>query len=219
VTRSGTVEVGSRGIVNALSESEVFALSTGGEESIRGLVARKESRALGDGVVVGTPLEHDSITDIGIDEGGNIAEDTLRRSDNYGVGGTFTDATGTASSLARRTTLVSSTGSAAELSHTFGDTVVVSRLVPGTGTIAGRRSVLRLHGGRSACNGGLLPLSRLFVTLGRLLVTLRRLLIALRRLLVALRRLLIALSGFLVALLRFVALGLLVALRTVIVLH
>ena len=81
VVGNGTVEEGGVGIVDNLLEDEVLQLDTRGEGGVRGLVARSELRALGNGVVVSTPDELDGIADGSVDGEGNVTEDTLGRSD------------------------------------------------------------------------------------------------------------------------------------------
>ena len=78
---NSAVEEGGVGIVDNLLEDEVLQLDTRGEGGIGGLVARSELRALGNGVVVGTPDELDGIADGSVDGEGNVTEDTLSRSD------------------------------------------------------------------------------------------------------------------------------------------
>lgn len=70
---------------------EVLVVLAGGEESITRLVARQELRALGDGVVVGTPHELDGVTDGRIQGEGNVTQDALSRGDDDGVGGASAD--------------------------------------------------------------------------------------------------------------------------------
>ena len=81
VVGNGAVEEGGVGIVDNLLEDEVLQLDTGGEGGIRGLVARSELRALGNGVVVSTPDELDGISNGSVDGEGDVTEDTLSRSD------------------------------------------------------------------------------------------------------------------------------------------
>lgn len=84
----GAVEEGRGGVIHDLREDEVLVLRSRGEERIGSLVARKQRRRFGDGVVVSTPHEFDGITDGGIDGEGDVAEDTLSGSDDDSVGST-----------------------------------------------------------------------------------------------------------------------------------
>jgi len=74
------------GIVDDLLKDEVLQLNARGEGSVGSLVARSEDGALGDGVVVGAPDEFDGITDGSVDGEGDVAEDTLGRSNPDDVG-------------------------------------------------------------------------------------------------------------------------------------
>jgi hypothetical protein len=81
-------EVSRLGVVDGLEVGEALGLESGGEVVRGGLVAELESGSLGDGVVVGVPLELDGVADGGIDGEGDETEDTLRRCDDDGVSNT-----------------------------------------------------------------------------------------------------------------------------------
>lgn len=57
MARGSAVEEGWVGVVHHLSEGKRHVLFPGSERSVGRLVARSQFRALGDSVVVGTPLE------------------------------------------------------------------------------------------------------------------------------------------------------------------
>lgn len=86
---NSTVEEEGVSIVDDLIKGETLQLNTGGERRIGSCVARSELRALGDGMVVSAPDEPDGVTDRGVDGEGDIAKDTLGRSnvDDVGVAG------------------------------------------------------------------------------------------------------------------------------------
>lgn len=88
VTRSTAVEVDRVGVVNDLLKDESCVLLAGSEGAVASLVARSELARLGDGVVVRAPHEHDGITDGRVHGERNVTENTLRRSDDDGVGDT-----------------------------------------------------------------------------------------------------------------------------------
>ena len=77
---NGAVEEERVGIVDDLLKDEVLQLNARGEGRVGSLVAGSELRAFGDGVVVSTPDELDGITNGSVDGEGDVAEDTLGRS-------------------------------------------------------------------------------------------------------------------------------------------
>jgi hypothetical protein len=93
MTGDGAHEEDGLGGVDDLGEGEGSALDTRGEECVAGLVAGSELIGLGDGVVLGVPLELDGVTDGCVDGERNVTEDTLGRCNDDSVGSTSSVAT------------------------------------------------------------------------------------------------------------------------------
>ena len=80
VVGNGAVEEDGVGVVDDLLKGEALLLNTRGERRIRSRVAGSELRAFGDGMVVSTPDELDSVTDGSVDGEGDVTKNTLSRS-------------------------------------------------------------------------------------------------------------------------------------------
>lgn len=83
-----TVEEDRVGVIDDLRESERLVLDARCEGVLVRLVADFELGRVSDGVHVRVPHEFDRVADGCVGSEGNIAEDTLGRSDNDGVGRT-----------------------------------------------------------------------------------------------------------------------------------
>lgn len=86
VTGSTAVVEDGGGVVDGLLELEAHVLLAGSEGVVSGLVARKELRRLGDGVVVGPPHEVDGVTRGNGHHRRNEPLDTLSRRNDDSVG-------------------------------------------------------------------------------------------------------------------------------------
>jgi len=156
-----TVEEVGGGIVDDLVEDEALILFTGSKWRVSGLVARQELAGLGHGVVVGTPLEHDGVTNGGVEGEWDVTKDTLGGGNNNSVGNTV--GTGLA-------TILSVTGSDGSGGGVHGGgsavrgqalvhavVVVISTPVAVSGPVRGGRVGLERGGGRGG--SGILGLS------------------------------------------------------------
>ena len=74
------------GIIDDLSEGEALVLYAGSERFIEGLVADLQLRRLRDGMHISMPDELNRVTDRSVRHEGHVAQDTLSRSDDDGVG-------------------------------------------------------------------------------------------------------------------------------------
>jgi len=92
VSWSAAIEESSVCVIDDLCKHEGFVVLARSKRSIRGLVANRQLGRLGDGVVVGTPHEHDTIANRGVDGKGYITKNTLRRCNNDCMGNTATRA-------------------------------------------------------------------------------------------------------------------------------
>jgi hypothetical protein len=164
-----TVEEVGGGIVDDLVEDEALILFTGSKWRVSGLVARQELAGLGHGVVVGTPLEHDGVTNGGVEGEWDVTKDTLGGGNNNSVGNTV--GTGLA-------TILSVTGSDGSGGGVHGGgsavrgqalvhavVVVISTPVAVSGPVRGGRVGLERGGGRGG--SGILGLSVVVVVVVR----------------------------------------------------